>query len=288
MPRLSGLAKKKPFHRLAVVLGTNEIASAVAVLLRRSGRDVILSHDPLLPVIRRGMAFHDALFGDPTRLEGIEAQRIDFIMEAFSVFENHNRVAITPLGLTDLLVLGKLDLLIDARMQKHAAKPDLRRLAKLSVGLGPGFDVHGNCDVAIETKPGQETTILRHGVTELADGLSMALGSAGNERFVRGQDNGCWRTSLDIGVRVFKGVVIGHHDGQPVIAPIDGVLRGLVRDGTEVCAGLKLIEIDPRPGRAAKWSGIDDRARRIGVSTRLAVEICENERVLAGILPFFE
>jgi len=42
---------------LAVILGTDEIASAVAVNLYRSGYCVVLSHDPLPPVIRRKMAF---------------------------------------------------------------------------------------------------------------------------------------------------------------------------------------------------------------------------------------
>src|SRR5271165_1229167 len=48
---------------LVIVLVTNEIASATAVRLTWEGHGVILSHDPFPPVIRRGMAFHDALFG---------------------------------------------------------------------------------------------------------------------------------------------------------------------------------------------------------------------------------
>ena len=54
----------------AVILGTNEIASAVAVNLYRGGSSVVLSHDPLPPVIRRKMAFHDALFDDPVVIGG--------------------------------------------------------------------------------------------------------------------------------------------------------------------------------------------------------------------------
>jgi len=288
MHRLPGLQKKKPFNRLAVVLGTNEIASAVAVYLKKTGRDVILSHDPTPPVMRRGMAFYDALFGDPAKLEGIEAKRIDFILEAFAVFAEDNRVAITPLGLTELLVLGQINLLVDARMQKYAEKPDLRGLAKVSVGLGPGFHVHGNCDLAIETKPGLSNMILRHGITEAADGQSILLGSAGAERFVRADDNGRWHTSLELGTRVYKGVVLGHLNGEPVRAPIDGILRGLVRDGMEVYSGLKLVEIDPRAGRAAKWTGIDDRPRQIAAATRLAVEIYENEHGLNIREPLYQ
>lgn len=289
MHRPIGLAQRLPLRRrLAVVLGTNEIASAVAVLLRKTGWDAILSYDPLPPVMRRGMAFHDALFGDPAQLEGIAAQRIDFILEAFQVFARPDRVAITWLGLTELLVLGSIDILVDARMQKHAEKPDLRGLAKIAVGLGPGFFVHGNCDIAVETKPGFNGTILMSGITEPADGRSINLGDVGGERFVRADMEGRWRTSLDIGVRVYKGVVVGHHEGDPVRAPMDGVLRGLVRDGTEVPACAKLIEIDPRSGRAAKWTGIDDRPRQIAAATRRAVEIYENQHGLMRHAPFYQ
>ena len=45
-------------------------------------------------------------------------------------------------------------------------------------------------------------------------------------------------------------------------APFDGILRGVVRDGTEVPAGVKLLEIDSR-GRKASWTGTDDRGRLI-------------------------
>jgi hypothetical protein len=289
MHRATGFAQKLPWRRrLAIVLGTNEIASAVAVYLRKSGWAVILSYDPLPPVMRRGMSFHDALFGDPAHLEGIEAERIDFVMEAYDVFPRENRVCITWLGLTELLVLGSVDLLIDARLQKHVGKPDLRGLAKMAVGLGPGFFVHGNCDIAVETKPSMNGTILMHGFTEAADGQSINLGTAGAERFVRAKYEGHWHTSLDLGVRIYKDVVVGHLDGEPLRAPIDGVLRGLVRDGTEIPAGAKILEIDPRCGRAAKWTGIDERSRQIAAATRRAVNIYETEHGRVRHTPLYQ
>ena len=61
----------------AIILGTNEIASAVAVKLRKAHFNVILSHDPYPPVIRRGMAFYDALFDDCAVIDGIEGQRAE-------------------------------------------------------------------------------------------------------------------------------------------------------------------------------------------------------------------
>ena len=141
--------------RFAVILGTNEIASAVAVLLRRGGYGVVLSHDPLPPVIRRKMAFHDALFDDAVSVAGVAARRVDSGLEIRAGLSRVPGVIVTELGLLDLIVLRGLDILVDARMQKYLATPDLRRLARLTIGLGPGFCGGANCDVAIETRPGK-------------------------------------------------------------------------------------------------------------------------------------
>jgi xanthine dehydrogenase accessory factor len=66
--------------------------------------------------------------------------------------------------------------------------------------------------------------------------------------------------------------VVGHLDDQPVPAPIDGVLRGLVRDSTLVPAGVKLLEIDAR-GRTAQWTGTDQRGRANAEATATAIRL---------------
>jgi hypothetical protein len=270
---------------LAVVLGTNEIASAIAVTLHRAGRGVVLSHDPLPPVIRRGMAFYDALFGDEAVVEDISAHRIEFMTDVFSILAQKNQVGVTTSGLTDLLVLGTLDIMVDARMQKRRVTPDFRGLANIAIGIGPGFSIGQNCDLAVETHPEKNGTVVRHGVTECADGTPSLLGGVGRDRFVYSTDSGYWHTALEIGARVYKGVVLGHHAGHAVVAPIDGVLRGLARDGTEAPAGVKLVEIDPRSGRASRWRGIDERPRQIAEATLRALRLCEAEKAMIAAKP---
>jgi xanthine dehydrogenase accessory factor len=258
--------------RFAVILGTNEIASAVAVLLHRGGYQVVLSHDPLPPVIRRKMAFHDALFDDAVSVAGIPAQRADIGFEIRAGFGRVPGVVITELGLLDLIVLRSLDILVDARMQKYLATPDLRRLARLTIGLGPGFCGGSNCDVAIETRPDKAGQIIEHGASEPADGVSRRLGGRGGERFVRSEFPGPWKTAIEIGTRVFKDFVVGHLGSTPVRAPFDGILRGIVRDGTEVPAGVKLLEIDSR-GRKAHWTGVDNRGQLIANAVAKAISL---------------
>lgn len=242
----------------ATILGTNEIASAVAVELHRGGYGVVLSHDPMPPVIRRKMAFHDALFEDAATVDGVRAERVDTGLEIRAGL-SRNQVMVTNLGLLDLIVIGGIDLLVDARMNKYQATPDLRRLAKLTIGLGPGFSGGTNCDLAIETRPGKEGRILQHGPTDAPDGIARPLGPVTAERFVHSQLPGRWHTAIEIGTRVYKDFHMGFLGNDPVYAPFDGIVRGIVRDGTEVPAGVKLLEIDPR-GRGADWTGLDVRA----------------------------
>ena len=264
--------RRRPPHLLAVILGTDEIASAVAVYLHRAGYGVVLSHDPLPPVIRRKMAFHDALFDDAVLLEGISAVRADTTLDIRAGLARPGSVTITELGLLDLIVVQSISVLIDARMQKYQVKPDLRRLARLTIGLGPGFSGGTNCDVAIETRPGKAGLIVRQGDTDAPDGAARRLGSRAGERFVRAQIAGRWHTAVEIGTRIFKDFLVGHHGNVPVRAPFDGILRGVVRDGTEVPAGLKLLEIDLR-GRRASWTGIDGRGRAIAAAVMRAIAL---------------
>lgn len=270
--------------RFAVVLGTNEIASAVAVHLHRVHYSVALSHDPHPPVIRRKMAFHDVLFGELLEIEGVAGERVDNGMQVFNR-RNPDRVLVTGLGLLDLLAVRSVDVLVDARMQKHQVTPDLRRLARLTVGLGPGFSTSMNCDIVIETRPARIGIVVRDGWTDAADGTASPLGELGSERFLYSPTAGRWHTPVEIGTRVFRGFVLGHLSGVPMRAPRDGILRGIVRDGSEVPAGVKLLEIDPR-GRDAQWTGIDQRGRAIAEATLNAIWSHTCQGAFSGTLSF--
>jgi hypothetical protein len=244
--------------RLAVVMGTNEIASAVAVVLTRAGFGVAMTHDPYPPVIRRGMAFHDALYDDPVEIAGVVGERAESLLEIAGALSRKARVAVTPLSLTELLAYRAADALVDARMQKARLTPDFRRLARRTIGMGPRFAVGVNCDIAVETRPARAGDVLVAGETEEPDGVARLLGGVGRERFIYSDRAGVWRTPVDIGMWVPKNFVVGRHDGMPVVAPMDGFLRGVARDGAFAPSGVKIVEIDPR-GRDACWTGMDER-----------------------------
>ncbi|HMK91084.1 MAG TPA: xanthine dehydrogenase [Methylocystis sp.] len=251
---------------LAIVLGTNEIASAVAARLAREGYCVVMSHDPTSPVLRRGMSFHDALFDDRAELGGVVGRRAETALDLLRLFDQRGCVAVTRLPMADLVTLRVPEAIVDASLQRSVAAPDLRGLARLSVGLGPRFEAGRNCDVAIETQPATSSLSLSRD----AEGHERQLGGVGRERFFFAPRSGIWRTPLDIGAKIYKGVVLGRQEGVAIVATMDGILRGVARDGAYAPIDAKLIEIDPR-GRAACWTGTDDYGRAIAAATADAV-----------------
>jgi len=66
-----------------------------------------------------------------------------------------------------------------------------------------------------------------------------------------------------IGDIVQTGNVVATVNDEPVKALIGGVLRGLLRDGTEVYEGMKAGDIDPR-SKLENCYSISDKARAIG------------------------
>ena len=69
----------------------------------------------------------------------------------------------------------------------------------------------------------------------------------------------------DIGDFVGSGEIVAEVDGTPIKAQIKGIIRGMLRDGTNVWNGMKAGDIDPR-GEKEFCNTISEKARAIGGS----------------------
>jgi len=233
-----------------VVLGTDDIGSAVAHALFVAGWSVVMARDTKLPVLRRRMAFDDALEQGEAELAGVRARGAGSMLGVMQLLQGGDVVPVTDMPPDDLLCLGLVRGVVDARMRRHERKADLRAVAGFSVGLGPGFTAGENVDLAIETAP------------ELSAGIG------------RARWDGVWLTPHAVGDAVAAGAVVGSCAGTRVRAPLAGRLRGLVRHGATVPVGCKLLEVDPR-GDDGQWEGISLRAARIAEATLEAVRELE-------------
>ncbi len=245
-----------------LVLGTDDIASAIGHALARAGIRTLMARDPDLPVLRRSMSFDDAIESGFAELDGITA---------YAACMPLPRAVTGLLGVTaERPDLALIEGVIDARMRRREQKRDLRGALGFAIGLGPGFIAGGNVDLAVETAPEATGRILRRGETIPAHGKSVPLGGVGRERFARAPWGGLWWTHRAIGDAVDADAVIGLCGGVQVRAPLAGCLRGLVRPGCEVPPGMRLLEIDPR-GAKGQCRGIPPRAATIAAATLTAL-----------------
>jgi hypothetical protein len=255
------IPRSRPFEA-AVVLGTDDVASAVAYRLHGMGLPVLAVRDPTTPVLRRDMAFDDAVEAGAAILGGVRGRAADSLIDILDMWRDADpAIPVTALPPDEVLCLRGIGAIVDARMRRRAAKVDLRPFAPLTIGLGPGFEVGGNVDVAVETAPEATGRILRQGETIPAHGRSAMLGGSGRERFGRAPCAGSWHSPRAIGDEVREGELIGLCGGAPMVSPLRGRLRGLVRDSAWVPEGARLLEVDPRPG--ARCHGIPPRAAAI-------------------------
>jgi xanthine dehydrogenase accessory factor len=102
------------------------------------------------------------------------------------------------------------------------------------------------------------------------------------KRVVRAPSAGAFRTEARIGDIVIPGQVLGLVGTTPVTATIAGLVRGLIADGVDVLAGIKIGDIDPR-GPGVDPARISDKARAVAAGVLEAVLVRRREEAeIAG------
>ena len=143
-----------------------------------------------------------------------------------------------------------------------------RNMAPITVALGPGFTACEDVDAVIETKRGHNLgRVLWTGSAAPNTGIPGMIGGFGKERVNHCPAKGIVRNVKHITGTVSKGEVIALVETEcgtvPVEATLDGILRGLIRDGYPVNAGFKMADIDPRAEEYNNCFTISDKARCI-------------------------
>jgi xanthine dehydrogenase accessory factor len=235
-------------ERLPVLVrGVGDVGSAVAAVLFRARYAVALHDEPGPVAPRRGMAFADAVFDGAVVLEGLTALRVDTAAELRDSLAAREVVPIMVVPFSQVLDAADWSAVIDARMRKRAVPERQRGMAPLTIGLGPNFVAGETVDLAVETMWGERLgAIIEAGSTLPLAGEPRAIGGVGRARFVYAPAGGRFETGARIGDRVEENDVIAAIGEVALHAPINGVIRGLTRNGVEVAIRTKVIEVDPR------------------------------------------
>lgn len=257
-------------HAWVLVRGAGDLATGVIVRLHRCGFRVAVTECANPSAIRRRAALCEAVWQGQATVEGVTCRHVSDVDEAARV----SQAGEVPL-LVDECAACVSALRPAAVVDAILAKRNLgtsREMAPITVGLGPGFTAGEDVDAVVETMRGhhlgrvilQGAAIPNTGVPGVIAGYAaervIHAPASGEMVFVQ-DENG---QTIDIGALVRKGQVIARVGGVPVLATIDGVLRGLIRAGYPVTEGLKIADIDPRPEQVAYCDTVSDKARAIG------------------------
>jgi len=253
---------KKLNELVVLIRGAGELATGVAYRLHSSHFQICLTDIDQPQAVRREVSFCEAVYDGEKKVEGVTAVRVASsgkVREAWQ--EDKIPLLVDPEArIKDSL---KPDVLVDAILAKKNLGTRIED-APLVIGLGPGFTVNKDVHAVIETNRGHNLgRMLLSGEAEPNTGIPGEIAGFTADRVFRAPKSGTFLNVRRIGDFVQSGDVVATVNDEPVKALIRGVLRGLLRHGTEVYQGMKAGDIDPRCKKENCYS-ISDKARAIG------------------------
>ncbi|OGO12558.1 MAG: hypothetical protein A2Y53_09045 [Chloroflexi bacterium RBG_16_47_49] len=233
---------------IVLIRGGGDLASGVALRLHKAGFRIVIAELPKPLTVRRMASFSEAVYSGEVTVEGISAKRVNEIDDPLRVLQLLSKgripVMVDPDGKSFQAVHPTV--IVDGRMLKSAPEA-LRHTAKLYIGLGPGFIGGANCHAAIETQRGPWLgRVLWDGPAQSDSGIPESIGNIKSERVLYAPTDGTLIPHKTISDFVHEGELVAEIDNQPVFAPFQGILRGLIHPEVEIRKGMKIGDMDPR------------------------------------------
>jgi len=254
-----------------LVRGGGDLASGVISRLHREGWQVLVVELEQPLSVRRAVSFGQAIFSGTIVINNILAQRVNSPGEIEEVLAKENvPVMVDPQA--TVRDFFNPDVMVDARMRK-APGEKLLDGAPFTIGLGPGFTVGVDCHAIVETKRGFHLGQVIWSGSAIADtGIPETVMGQQNERVLRAPIDGVIQPKVDIGTWCKKGEILALVDHEEVIAPFDGLIRGMIHAGIVVGKGIKIGDIDPRDNPLL-CREISDKALVIGEGVLEAIRV---------------
>jgi xanthine dehydrogenase accessory factor len=246
---------------LVLIRGAGDLATGVAARLHRCRFPVVMTELPQPLVVRRTVAFAEAVYEGEIQVEGIVARRVaDVAAARLTLSQGAIPVLVDPEAACRTELAPAV--LVDAIMAKHNTGTTIVD-APLVVALGPGFTAGVDCHVVIETNRGHGLgRAIYAGSAEADTGQPGNVGGKTGERILRAPVTGVVEAKAVIGERVVEGQVVAKLGDHAVHAKTTGVLRGMIRSGTHISRSVKIGDVDPR-AEPAHCAMISDKALAI-------------------------
>ena len=268
---------------LIIVRGGGDLATGTIYKLYKCGFPVLILEVAKPSAIRRNVAFSEAVYQGTQTVEDVTCYYAESLAQAESLLQEGKLVVLVdPQG--NAIAKQRPLAVVDAILAKKNLGTHIA-MAPITVALGPGFTAGVDVDAVIETKRGHNLgRVLWQGTAAPNTGIPGMIGGYGKERVIHCPAEGILRNICKITDTVTKGqeiaVVETENGNVPVIASLDGLLRGLIRDGYPVTKGFKIADIDPRTEEYQNCFTISDKARCIAGGVVEAILRLKGERSL--------
>lgn len=266
---------------LVIVRGGGDIATGTIYKLVKSGFHVLILEIAHPSAIRRNVAFSEAVYEGKWQVEDMTCHLANDINEAKLIMEAGNpALMIDPKG--EMIKQLKPMAVVDAILAKKNLGTT-RDMAQITIALGPGFTAGEDVDIVIETMRGHRLgRIIKEGSAIPNTGIPGVIKGFGKERVIHSPAKGILRNICHITDMVTKGQLLAKietPEGEIVDVPasMDGLLRGLIRDGYPVTKGFKIADIDPRAEEYDNCFTISDKARCIAGGVLEALLYLKND-----------
>ena len=251
---------------LIIVRGGGDLATGTIYKLKKSGFPVLVLEAENPSAIRRNVAFCEAVYQGSQTVEDLTCYQAESVEQA-EEFLNQGKLAVLVDPAGEAIRRLKPLAVVDAILAKRNLGTN-RNMAPITVALGPGFVAGEDVDAIVETKRGHHLgRVLWTGSAAPNTGIPGIIGGYGKERVIHSPAKGIVRNVKKITDTVSKGEVIALVETESgvvsVEATLDGILRGLIRDGYPVKVGFKMADIDPRKEEYNNCFTISDKARCI-------------------------
>ena len=257
-------------HDLCLIRGGGDLATGVAWRLTRAGFPVVVTElaEPL--TVRRTVALSTAIDDGYISIEGMVGRRAGSPDEASQIAKGGDVGVVVSAHLPHV----GASVVVDARLAKLNIDTSIDD-ADLVVALGPGFVAGDDCNAVVETMRGPRLgRAIWSGSAAANTGTPGKVGGKGAERVLRAATSGTASWECSIGDVVDRQDVLGTVGPHTVLAPFDGLVRGLIREGQRVEVGCKIGDIDPRLD--ASYTEISDKALSVGGGVLEAVLTWQN------------
>lgn len=244
-----------------MIRGGGEMASGIAHRLRRCHMNILITEIAAPTAVRRTVAFAEAIYDGTQNIEGVTARRAGSLAEIESAW----RCGEIPVVVDAQAAIRreiKPSVIVDAIMAKKNCGTGIDD-AGLVIGVGPGFRAGVNVHAVVESNRGYHLgRVIWEGEAEPNTGVPAPVAGHAQARVLRAPKSGVFRAQRAIGDVVDVGEIVGTVEGAAVPAGIAGLIRGMLRNGVSVRAGMKAGDIDPRLERGYCYE-ISDKARAI-------------------------